>query len=832
MLAVTLGLSLLVGAAHPHLFFGPGDVAGLRAAAAGTHQEIASHLTQTLSQHFDDPAPLTTDYDDPRLFPQDVCAWAFGYQLTGDARYAAQARLRLITYLGWSDWGFGEIAQLGEPDLNIGHFLIGVSCAYDLLYDYLSAVDRSALATRLGTEAQRMYAGLPNAWYVDQYPQNHNWIDTAGLGLAALALQGEDARAAGWLASAQDNLAKVNLALSSISDGSWHEGIAYQNYGLSMSLPFWMALRASGVDYTDMGLLRGVGKMFLVAQIPDLPRQQILLNGDFTGWPDDSMIQILRFTAGRFHDGLAEAAARRWLAAGARSHLLSDLFFEVFEFLGYDPTVAPADPHSLPLDTDLADLQAAVLHSSWDPGDLTLAFKAGPYGGRSTFDRLRAGGAPAGPLNWGHDHNDDMSFWLWGSGTWLAPEAAGYDAGNNTGYVLAQRANMTSFHNGVLIDGNGQLGDVRSSDDEWNNPWFWSRDASPLLAPTGTADYAVAGGRGASLFDASVGLSRWDRLVVLARKRYALVHDDLAAAAPHDFDWVCHFPDGVSLDGTGWVQGAARNGMSLGVRMVSPASWTASTGTQSGNLTYLFEPDASISYVRVRPQAPAAAMQFLAALVPVPTSAWSARAQIDALSSSDTGAGAVIAAGSALEERWIFGRAGGDGKAAGDLALTGSLLGMAGRSSGNAVRAVLIGPGKLADQNGARELISSQSARSIEADLQGTTLVVSGEGISDFRAYAPAAVAVRLNGQPASATLLDGAIVYPALATTPSDGGTAGGGGTFIDGGSYTGAPGQIPEQGASFPRGGLSCSTSGAAAGLELALFLTLAALVRRRSA
>src|SRR5438128_5828402 len=122
--AITLGLSFVVGAAHPHLFFRSGDVAGLRAAAAGTHQEIASNLTKVLSQHFNDPAPSTTSYDDPRLFPQDVCAWAFGYQLTGDTRYAAQAQLRLTTYLGWRDWGFGEIARLGEPDLNIGHFLI------------------------------------------------------------------------------------------------------------------------------------------------------------------------------------------------------------------------------------------------------------------------------------------------------------------------------------------------------------------------------------------------------------------------------------------------------------------------------------------------------------------------------------------------------------------------------------------------------------------------------------------------------------------------------------------------------------------------------------
>jgi len=35
----------------------------------------------------------------------------------------------------------------------------------------------------------------------------------------------------------------------------------------------------------------------------------------------------------------------------------------------------------------------------------------------------------------------------------------------------------------------------------------------------GTADYAIAGGTGAQLFDASLGVSRWERVIVLARGR-------------------------------------------------------------------------------------------------------------------------------------------------------------------------------------------------------------------------------------------------------------------------------------------------------------------------
>ncbi|HEX9577140.1 MAG TPA: DUF4962 domain-containing protein [Myxococcales bacterium] len=257
-----------------------------------------------LNPHLGDPAPVPANYDDPRFFGNQVAVWAFAYQITGNAQYAAKAREQLFTYLGWSDWGFGEIQNLGAPDLNSGHMLLGVAAAYDWIYAYLSDADRQQIAARLGAEADRMALALPNAWYIDEYIQNHNWISTAGLGLAALALQGEDARAAGWLSLAQGNLQKLAMALGPIPDGTFHEGLPYQGYGISMSLPFWTALAQSGADFTDMGILRGFGKMWLYSQIPDVARQVILPFGDFTGWPGQASVEILRYTAarcGRFH---------------------------------------------------------------------------------------------------------------------------------------------------------------------------------------------------------------------------------------------------------------------------------------------------------------------------------------------------------------------------------------------------------------------------------------------------------------------------------------------------------------------------------------------------
>ncbi len=839
--------TLLVGSAHPHLFFNANDTAALRTSAQTTHQEIAQHIVSVLGSHLGDPAPVPSVYDDPRFFGQAVAVWAFAYQMTGDTRYAEKARVSLMTYLSWSDWGFGEIQSLGEPDLNTGHFLLGVACAYDWVYDYLSADERAQVAARLGTEADRMAQGLPNAWYLTQYMQNHNWIDTAGLGLAALALQGEDARSAGWLSLAEGNLQKVSSALNTISDGTWHEGFGYEVYGIGISLPFWSALARTGADYTNIGILKGFGRMFANVQLPDASKQTLIVHGDFSGWPDQSVVEILRFGAGKFKDGLAETAAQRWVASG-RTHYVFDLFYEVFEFLYFDPTVKAADMHAQPLDAEFTDLGASTLHSSFDPGDLQVGFKAGPYGGRSNFARMSKGGAPGGLLSWGHDHNDDMSFWIFGKGVWLAPEAAGYDAGNTSAGQWQYLANQTSYHNGLLVDGNGGLGEIRANDDNSGLPWFFNRDAQELTPTTGTADYSLAGGRGATLFDASVGITRWDRMVLLARHRYVLVRDDIAAAAAHNFDWICHFQQGANVDtSTGWVQGLDNGGQSLGVRVVAPASWSANTGTQTASLMNLFDPSNQTAYVQVRPTSQAAQVQFLTALVPVATASWASRPRIDPLAAGDEGAGAVVAPGSALEERWIFNRLGAAAKGAGDLVLQG-LAGVAVRSaSGAPIRAALFGQGSIADQSGARILLATQSARSIEADLQGTTLVVTGDGIADFQAFSPLATAATVNGQAVPVSFASGTASWTGAASSgggtdggtgsadagsgsgsadagTGSGGTADGGTVTADGGTTPDPTGAIPVQSNGIvPHGGCGSTSNGgllvAIAGIAAAL-------------
>ena len=828
-------LSALLAASHPSLFFNASDVSALRSAAASTHAEIASHILDVLNQHLNDPAPTSNQYDDFRFEGNQVAVWAFGYQITGNTAYSDKARQQLQTYLGWNDWSNGEGIP---PDLNQAHMLMGVSLAYDWIYETLSAADRSAIATRLGNEADKVAINFPNAWYAPEYLQGHNWINSAGLGLAGLVLAGEDARASGWLALAEANSQKLQVTMGQIPDGTWHEGLAYEGYDLGMAMPFWTALARAGADYTDLGILRGYGKYFLYAGLPDAPEQLILPFGDFTHWAKEVVMQINRYVAARFRDPIAETAARRWLTAVGRGAFLPEVLYNVFEFIYYDPSIAPTDPHTLPLDGFFLDIGAAALHSTWDPGDFALGFKAAVYGGNVNFARLQKQGSPAGGwINWGHDHNDDMSFWLYGNGTWLAPEAMGYDAGSTANYT--NLANQSAYHNSMLVDGQGQLGDIRNSDSNWNNSWFFSRVSRPLITPSGTADYAIAAAQGAGLFASTLGISRWDRYAVLARNRYALIRDDLESSAVHAYDWICHFQDGASVDtASGWVQGIGKNGMSLGVRVLSPAQWTATTGSQTAQLMQNFDPDGQTSWVRVRPATNVASTSFLTALMPVATSSWPSRTRVDALEASDRGAGAVVAPGSILEERWIFTRAGTD-KSAGDLVLSGALAGMAGRdAAGTPVRAVLFGAGSIRDQNGGRLLLSSTSANAIQVNTVGQTLAVTGDGIADFHAYAPTATTATLNGLAVQATFEAGMVTFPGGTGGGSDGGCGNCMPPPADGGTPPTDGGTPPTDGGTSNEGSHSsyvpvahgCSQGGGETGSWLGTLGALALASRRR--
>lgn len=736
---------------HPHVLFGAGDVPRLRAQAASTHGYLAKPLkagTDSFVGSSVSPTGLvswpggnTLDLGDVRDVGSGMAVFAFVWQLDGGDAYLQLAKRWLLAATSWA-----SLDLAGDRDLALAHTVTGVALAYDILYPQLSGAERAQVVLALTTGANQLVAyGSGGGWWEKQYLQNHNWICHAAVGFAGLALQGEvdDATTAGWIEYARGNASVVNAAMDGIVDGTWHEGPGYLSYGLMFHVPFTFALaRAGGEDLTEMAVLRGAGQMRAHAQIPDKPWQKVLTYGDFFGFGLGEGLMQLRFAAWRYRDTVAQAVADRQVAGSRRDTYAVECLDQIFEFLFHDPSVAAADLSALPLDWYGRDLEAVVFRSGWDKGSILFAMKSGPMGGRSTWERVLAGAPEVARLNISHDHADDNGFYLNAGGSWLAPEAEGYFIGHPDS--PGPEANRTQYHNALLIDGVGQSGEgIRSTDSGPSLAWYRTRTGSiPFHASSRNHAYAVADG--AKLYPASLGLTRWDRHALFLGRRWIVLRDVVRASAPHDFHYLVHFMNGAVREGS-WVKGTADGGQSLGVAVVSPASWDLTVTQQAPQRIDKLNPTGSVYAAEVAPAAPASSATFLTALVPAATASWASRPAVAALDAARPEAGLVLTAGTRVATAIFSDDPTGTSSASG-LDLSG-LAGVVETEGGAPIRVLLVEAPSLS-RNGA--LLASQDGTSSMLEAEGlgdAELRLTGDVLGKATLYAPAATRVTWYGE-------------------------------------------------------------------------------------
>ena len=123
------------------------------------------------------------------------------------------------------------------------------------------------------------------------------------------------------------------------------------------------------------------------------------------------------------------------------------------------------------------------------------------------------------------------------------------------------------------------------------------------------------------------GLEDVSRHVVFVRPNYFIMLDNLAANVSHQYEWISHFGERVSVEDN-WVQGSAGGGQILGIGVASPQPFEATTG------------DDGYPYVRVQPASPVADMRFIHILYPTDKSEWETRPGVTTL--DDTGEAAAV----------------------------------------------------------------------------------------------------------------------------------------------------------------------------------------------
>jgi hypothetical protein len=740
------------GAEHPRLLYRTADVATLRAQAGSTHAVIRGSLKAGTDEFLGSrisssgvvtwPGGRTFSLGDRRDIGYALMVWAFTWQLEGSQPHLDLAKAWLNDLASWSSWDLD-----GEHDLVQAHLLFGAAFAYDVLHPQLTEAQRTAVRNGIVREASSLMTfGKNGGWWQDDVLQNHNWINHAAVGFAALAVEGEvpQAQVDAWLAYATSNARRIQRMCGVLGDGTWHEGFGYLSYGFTWHLPFVEALKRSGrEDLTDLRLLRGLGAARAHAQLPEQPHAYVLANGDFIGFHLDDQLAALRYAASRYGSGLAQLAADRWVAGTPRFTYGPESAQQILEYLFHDPAVPAADLAAEPLDWYGGDLQAVVFRSGWEKGSLLFAMKSGPYGGVTAAGEVQAGNPDFPRINFAHDHADDNGFYLYGGGAWLAPEASGYYIGHADS--PGPQANKTVFHNSLLVNGQGQLGEgVRASSDASSSyAWFFQRQGGiPLQASTAHHAYAVA--EGAKLYPPAMGLTRFDRHALFLDRRVVVLRDVVSATSAKDFDWLVHVMDGATREGS-WLKGAAKSGQVLGVAVVSPAAFSVTTTPQSPAKIDKLDPDGSVTAVLVRPSTPAAEVTFLTALVPTTAAGWASRPQVRALDVAQPSAGLEVVEGARVS-RAIFNDLPAGVRDAGGLKLAG-LAGAVSLQDGEPTRALLVQGRSLAA--GGRTLLAVEGASdALEADgLGGDVIALTGQLEGQATVWAPRATRAFVNGR-------------------------------------------------------------------------------------
>ncbi len=227
---------------HPRLLYTAEDIAQIKlsaqsdAFAKATYDEIIAKANAII------PTPLL-DYgldgaglriSNLHTISNDQLPFlVLAYQFTKDTKYALRAWQQLDRMCDYTDWG------ANRHFLDAGIAAKGVAIAYDGLYDYLTAAQRTRLSN-----AVRAFVLQPGKtqietntgvfkWYLTD--DNWNGICHGGMIMAALATYEQDSTFNSNVVSLAAN-GTIRYMQSLAPDGASEEGMSYWSYGMQNTI--------------------------------------------------------------------------------------------------------------------------------------------------------------------------------------------------------------------------------------------------------------------------------------------------------------------------------------------------------------------------------------------------------------------------------------------------------------------------------------------------------------------------------------------------------------------------------------------------------------------
>lgn len=451
---------------------------------------------------------------------------------------------RLVAILDWLQMAT-KYDSVGV-DLDAEYFMEGLAFTYDYLYDQIPTDLRDRVRAVMVRQCRELYnaslAGRTGGGH--SYQQNHYWFAHLALAMGAAALYGEVPEAEQWLPWAWDRFERIAITFG--PDGGFHEGPGYWDYSmptLYLYTDLYEWCTGQRVPAADQGLA-GQAEFRLHHMYPGLKLCAAL--EDTATEATLPPTRVLLWEASRYHNTVTQGIAAL-LSRGASS--------DRFNLLCLDETLQEQEARDgTPPARHYPDVENVFCRTSWDEEATYLAFVCRPLGGHVYADlcaRYSLGGT-------GHNHPAQGHFVLFGLGEVLAADP---------GYTYEKK---TRNHNTILVNGEGQLGDGQM----WPVP---NDGRAHITGFVTSGDTTITRGDATSAYPEELGLTKFERTIVLSGPSLIVVRDRLTAKEPATFSWLCHHYGEARVDGTAFA--ITRGGAKLTVTPQQPSKLTVKTET-------------------------------------------------------------------------------------------------------------------------------------------------------------------------------------------------------------------------------------------------------------
>ena len=572
--------------AHPYLLFTAAEAPTI---LGKTSDPLAKSMWETILRAADSYVSESESESSEELVMWDwsrrIEVLGLAYSLTHNEAYGRVGATFLLTAARDDSW------HGGNTEMRITGGTMGtLGLGYDWLYDALTVQQRAEvrdLLVRYGLEPFANAAAGEDFW-TDWYRGNWGTVIYSNAGLAALALLGEEPRAADWLRLCERKLWRYTMATG--EDGGWGESVSYGAYAWSNGLRFLRALRrVTGDDLFDNPRLRRLPYWFI--NLLETDRRNYIPFSN-CGLGVSASPEVLALLAGEYRDEHVQSAAHELLARRERA--------AVFAFLWYAPDVHAAPLSELPLTQVWPDLGWATMRSSWDdPRGVLFGLKGGQQ-------------------DWDHLHHDLNGFVLYAYGKPLIAELW---------YPMRVWACETEAHNTIMVAGKEQYGKVGIMG-QGSGPDAYHRgmvgDALDIGGERlGTPWYTRLVGDASLAYDPS-DVRSFVREVMYLRHAaptdpadYFVMFDDVTATHSVRMDWMLHTYGDITESGRTFT--IVQDDAAVDVSMVAPEEYVVENHRKSLEEIEAPKPFESanvFTYLKLRPAQPASREHFLSVLAP------------------------------------------------------------------------------------------------------------------------------------------------------------------------------------------------------------------------